>query len=136
MTFVISLTFRLTMNIYREAILDHYHQPKNWGRLKNYDLKAKADNPLCGDILTVYLKLDAQKKIKEIKFCGAGCAIAIASASMLSEKLIGQPQSAIKKMSEIDISGLLKIKLSPIRLKCAMLGLLAMKKCVELNANP
>lgn len=128
MTFIINLTFRLTMNIYRDAILAHYHQPRNWGRLKNYDCKAEADNPLCGDSLIVYLKLDAQKKIKEIKFYGAGCAIAIASASMLSEKLIGQSQSTIKKMSETDILALLKINLSPIRLKCAMLGLLAVKK--------
>jgi len=119
------------MNIYREAILSHYHQPKNWGRLKNYDCQAKMDNPLCGDSLTVYLKLDAQKKIKEIKFKGVGCAIAIASASMLSETLINRPQSAAQKMSERDILGLLKIKLSPIRLKCAMLGILAVKKCFK-----
>ena len=111
------------MLYYRQKILDHYHHPRCWGRFKNYDQKKCLDNPLCGDDLCVYLKFTAGKqKIKKLQFAGEGCAVCIAAASMLAEKAQKMTKAQIKKIKPADVLQLLKIELSPIRKKCALLG--------------
>jgi len=73
-------------DIYYEIILEHYKYPRNYGKIENADIRVKDSNPLCGDEVEYYIKLDPEKKrIEQIKFIGRGCAISQASASILSE---------------------------------------------------
>jgi hypothetical protein len=71
--------------------MDHNRRPHNWGHLKDPDRASEGHNPLCGDHLTVYLKLDAQEKVDEVAFVGDGCAISKASASMMTDGLMEKP---------------------------------------------
>ena len=79
-------------DIYREIILDHYRNPRNKGRLPNADVSIHDSNPLCGDEIDIHLKVE-EEKVKEIKFEGRGCAISQASASMLTEMIVGKSLS-------------------------------------------
>ncbi len=83
-------------DLYQEVIFDHNRNPRNFGRLEGANRKAEGFNPLCGDRLTVYLKVDENDTITELGFEGAGCAISVASASLMTEALKG------KKMSEAE----------------------------------
>src|ERR671938_1920923 len=75
--------------LYREAILDHYKHPHNFGELDDADLEAQDNNPLCGDELRVQLKLGDDGRIEAVRFAGQGCAISQASASMVSDEIEG-----------------------------------------------
>jgi nitrogen fixation NifU-like protein len=86
--------------LYQEIILDHGKNPRNKGICADYNRDAKAHNPLCGDKVHVYLKLDKEKKIIDLSFEGEGCAISLASASILTETLKGQDLSFTKKVTE------------------------------------
>jgi nitrogen fixation NifU-like protein len=77
--------------LYREVILDHNRHPRNFGRLDPADALANGHNPLCGDKLTVTLRMDGDA-ISDLKFDGNGCAISVASASMMSEAVKGRPR--------------------------------------------
>ena len=113
-------------NLYQENILDHYKNPRNFGKLKNADRKLTGANLSCGDELTWYLKIkDGQ--ITEASFTSQACAICTASASMLSEKLVGKSIAKISTMTPEQVTKKLGIKLSPVRLKCALLPLEALK---------
>ncbi|MEW6003638.1 MAG: Fe-S cluster assembly sulfur transfer protein SufU, partial [Nitrospirota bacterium] len=107
------------MDIYRENILDHYKNPRNFGRLENPDASYEEGNPLCGDIIGMEIKKrkmeDGRWKMEEIKFWGEGCAISQASASMLTEKVKGKDIEEIKKITKDDILSMLGIELSPLR---------------------
>ena len=87
-------------DIYREIILDHYRNPRNKGRLPNADVSIHDSNPLCGDEIDIHLKVE-EEKVKEIKFEGRGCAISQASASMLTEMIVGK---SLRYLSRILIS--------------------------------
>lgn len=119
------------MDIYREEILEHWQNPQNWGVLKNHDLAAEVVNPLCGDRLSVQVKLDDQRlAINDVRFTGNGCAISIASASILSENI---KNSKIKGLKKITGKEILKMigggkDFPPARLKCAFLALEAVRK--------
>ena len=117
-------------NIYSENILDHFRNPKNFGRLEKPDATHKEVNPLCGDEFEVQIKLNGNS-IKEIKFNGEGCAISTASMSMLTEKVKEMEISEIKNLQEKDVLEILKIPITPIRMKCAMLPLVAVKNVLE-----
>lgn len=110
------------MSIYSEIILDHYHAPHNHGEIKSPDLEKTIVNSSCGDKIrfTVTLQND---KIADIKFSGEGCAISIASASMLTDAVKGKTIKSIQKLQSKDVITLLSIDLSPNRLKCALLPL-------------
>lgn len=108
--------------MYAEQILDYYKNPRNFGEMKNAQIHARDLNPLCGDEIEIFALLK-DKKISEIKFRGAGCAISMASASMLTEKAKGKNISEVMKMGEKEILEMLGIDVSPARKKCAMLGL-------------
>ena len=86
--------------LYQEIILDHGKNPRNKGKCSGYSHNAQAHNPLCGDKVHLYLKLDSDKKVMDMSFEGEGCAISLASASILTEILKGKDISFTKKVSE------------------------------------
>ena len=111
---------------YREYILDHYKNPRNYGRLDHPDITHEEDNPLCGDVVG----MDFQIKdgvIEDIRFHGRGCAISQASASLLTERLKGIALDDAKKIDKNDVLGELGIQISPARIKCALLPLKVLK---------
>ncbi len=118
------------MSIYSELILDHYQNPRNFGKIthkSNKTHKSHVSNPLCGDEIEMELIID-KGVIKEIKFQGKGCAISLASASMVTEFLKGKPKEQLQKLDKKSIIKLLGIELGVNRIKCALLPLEALKK--------
>jgi nitrogen fixation NifU-like protein len=95
--------------LYQEIILDHGKNPRNKGKCEGFTNDAKAHNPLCGDKVHIYLKLNKDKQIENLSFEGEGCAISLASASILTEIVKGKDLSFIKKISE-DFLNMLKNK--------------------------
>ena len=116
----------MNLDIYQENILDHYENPRNFGHLKESDVKAHDSNPLCGDTFDMEIKFDGNK-ISDVKFSGQGCAISTASASMLTDMIKKMPLDQITKLEAGDITKMLGIELSHVRIKCAMLPLKVVK---------
>jgi len=119
----------LVDSIYSEIILDLYKNPKNFGNLTNYDLKASGGNFICGDTVSFELKI-AREKIMDVKFTGEGCAISRASESMLTEMIKGKTIRDVKKISSDDVfknlGGVIQT-----RIKCALLGFEVLKIGIE-----
>lgn len=116
--------------IYREHIIDHYKNPRNFGILAQWTHHGKEVNPVCGDNLEVFVKLD-QKKIADVRFRGKGCAISIAAMSLITDQIKGKAVNDVNKMNKEDVVGLLGINLGVVRLKCGLLGLNTLKKCMR-----
>lgn len=116
----------MTDSIYREAIMDHFRNPRNKGTLDPADFTYEDVNPLCGDEIRVDMRTDGER-ITEIKFSGRGCAISQAAVSILTEMVEGQPLNAVKAISRDDLLEELGVPISPARMKCAMLGLKVLK---------
>ena len=114
-------------DMYREVILDHYKNPRFRGELDPADISYQDDNPLCGDMIRIDLRVDENNRIVECAFSGQGGAISQASASMLMEDIQGKSLEEIKEYSREDILDMLGIELGPVRLKCAMLSLKVLK---------
>src|SRR3989338_6718640 len=112
----------MNLEIYKEHILDLYKNPHNKGNLKNPTYEFSKNNPICGDEVKIQI-LAKNNKIADIKFCGQGCAISQASASLLTDKIKNLSINKIKKFSKKDVLKLLKIPISPARIKCALLPL-------------
>jgi len=130
--------------LYQDIILDHGKSPRNFGKCKGYSHKGKGYNPLCGDQVEVYLKLNDKKKVEDLKFKGSGCAISIASTSIMTESVKGKSFESAKKIiseflnmikntkeinstelnedQKIKIMSLSGVKQYPMRVKCATLG--------------
>jgi len=117
-------------DLYTEIILDYYKYPRNKGPLPNATTTAEEDNPLCGDKISMHLKI-TNNKIEDIKFEGEGCAISQAAASILTEELKNKTITEVKNLSNEDMINLLNIPISPGRMKCALLGLQTTKKALE-----
>ena len=113
-------------DFYRDYILDHYRNPRNFGSLERSDAEAEDLNPLCGDQIKMQLKLD-DGIVKDLRFSGKGCAISQASASMLTEMVKGMKISDVAKLSKDAVLENVGIGISPTRMKCAMLGLRVLK---------
>ncbi|MGI0102304.1 MAG: Fe-S cluster assembly sulfur transfer protein SufU [Nitrosotalea sp.] len=114
-------------DIYREIILDYYRNPRNYGKLTNPDIAQRDSNPLCGDELEMHLNIK-ENKVVDVKFTGKGCAISQASASMLTELIMGKNFEEVKKLSKEDILDNLGLhELGPARIKCALLSLKVLK---------
>jgi nitrogen fixation NifU-like protein len=114
-------------DIYREIILDHYRNPRNKGKLDMSDVSVHDSNPLCGDEIDIHMKV-SEGKIEDIKFEGRGCAISQASASMLTEMVIGKELDVIKDLKKEDILENIGLtNLGPARIKCALLSLKVLK---------
>ena len=130
-------------DLYQQLILDHGKNPRNLGKFENFNKDAKGHNPLCGDKVHVYLKLDENKKISDIKFEGEGCAISMASASIMTELMKNKEEPEVKELiddflkmikdspelsskiisedEKTKLMSLSGVKKYPMRVKCATL---------------
>ena len=130
--------------LYKEIILEHGKSPRNFGKCKKYTHEAKGHNPLCGDQVQVYLKLNNKKKVEDLSFEGSGCAISIASTSIMTELVKGKSKDIAKKIvfdflnmikstseiksndldedQKVKIMSLSGVKQYPMRVKCATLA--------------
>lgn len=115
------------MDIYREEILAHWQNPQNFGVISKPDVIVEQVNPLCGDEVIFYFKIK-KGKIEKVSFVGSGCAISVASASMLSEAIKEKSVKEIERITGQDVLGLIGGNVAPARLKCAFLALEAVKK--------
>lgn len=139
--------------LYRDLILDHARSPRHFGKMDNKTHQSEGINPLCGDKLHLYVQIDADDKIADISFEGSGCAISIASASLLTETVIGLPVDAAMKYSDaivatlsgnetgknIDIGKLVAlqgVREFPARVKCATLAWRALAAAVNCDQKP
>lgn len=114
------------MDIYRELIIDHYKNPRNFGHLSGVKTSADAYNATCGDRIRMEVRVKRQKskvKIEDIRFSGEGCAISQASASMLTEKVKGMTKDQVRNINTQEILKMLGTTLTPSRVKCAVLPL-------------
>ncbi len=107
---------------YREYILDHYRDPRNYGKLEAPDVHSEDVNPLCGDQLAMDLQVEGDR-VTAVRFQGRGCAISQATASMLSEMIEGHTLAEVTALGKDDVLDALGIPISPARTKCAFLSL-------------
>jgi nitrogen fixation protein NifU and related proteins len=115
-------------DLYREVILDHYKNPRGHGVIEHADAHAEGLNPLCGDEVSIYVQFaEDGETIDEVKFSGRGCAISQAATSMLMEMVTGRTATEIAELPKEDLLEEVGIPLTPIRLKCALLGLGVLK---------
>jgi nitrogen fixation NifU-like protein len=114
-------------SIYREQIIDLYENPLNYGELEHADFVYEEDNPLCGDVIQIAVRLDENQRVADVKWEGQGCAISQASASLLTEEIKGMTLDEVKAFSKDDLLELLGIQLSMTRVKCALLSLKVLK---------
>ncbi len=141
-------------DLYRELILDHARSPRNFGRLENATHEAAGINPLCGDKLRLYLQVDADDRIEDTSFEGTGCAISVASASLLTDTIIGQPvaraeayfESITKRLTDNEpddldeplekLRALDGVREFPSRVKCATLAWHALHSALHHREQP
>ena len=114
--------------LYREVILDHYKNPRGHGELDHPDAEAEGQNPLCGDEVSIYVAFGEDgDTIDEVKFSGRGCAISQAATSMLTEMVRGRSAAEVASLPRDELLDEIGIPLTPVRLKCALLGLSTLK---------
>jgi nitrogen fixation protein NifU and related proteins len=114
--------------LYREVILDHYKNPRGHGALEPHDAYAEGQNPLCGDEVSIFVRFGEDgETIDEVGFEGRGCAISQAATSMLTEMVAGRKASEVAALPKDALLEEIGIPLTPIRLKCAILGLGVLK---------
>ena len=118
----------MTDNLYREIILDHYRDPQFKGELDDANFVASEVNPLCGDALTFLIRFNPDNIVEAVAWQGEGCAIAVASADMLSDTLIGLSIDQIKLITKESIVKMMGIEPGPTRLKCALLSISTIHK--------
>lgn len=131
------------MNDYRDEIIDHYKNPRNFGEMTDADLTINESNSSCGDVVQIQIRTQELKNsriqdkddliIKEIKWRGVGCAISTAAASMLSEKVVGMKLSEIEKIGEEGIVEMMGGEINAGRMKCATLAYRALLKIIIKN---
>jgi nitrogen fixation NifU-like protein len=110
-------------DMYRQQILDHYKNPRNYGEIEDATVTHVGENPMCGDTIEMDIVLDDDEDtIERVAFRGDGCAISQASASMLSERLAGMSVADLREMDRDDITEMLGVDISPMRIKCAVLA--------------
>ena len=109
--------------MYRQQILDHYKNPRNTGEIEDPTFTHVGENPMCGDTIEMDVVLDDDEEtIEAVAFRGDGCAISQASASMLSEKLQGMTVEELRDLDRDDVTDMLGVDISPMRVKCAVLA--------------
>ena len=114
--------------LYREVILDHYKNPRGHGVLDPADAEAEGQNPLCGDEVSITVAFaDDGETIEDVKFAGRGCAISQAATSMLTEMVQGRTAIEVATLDKDELLAEIGVPLTPVRLKCAMLGLTTLK---------
>ena len=120
--------------MYREHILDLYKNPQNFGELKGATQKHREFNPLCGDDIEMQVVI-SKGQVKDVKFKGHGCALSIASSSLITEKAKGMKLEEVMKLTKEDVLELMGIPMGPVRIKCALLPLEALHKTVMKHAG-
>ena len=120
----------MTDQMYMENILDHYKNPRNFSKMENSDICHKEHNPLCGDIVELFLKIDGNMVI-DASFQGTGCAISQASTSLFTEFMKGKSVDEVKSLGKDGMLEMLGIEVSVLRLKCAVLSLKTFEVAVE-----
>jgi nitrogen fixation NifU-like protein len=113
-------------DLYRQDILDHSQNPRNFGTLDHPDISAEDSNPLCGDKIRMDL-IVRDGTIEDVRFTGVGCSISRAAASMLTEEIKGKTLEEVKRIGRDEVLEMLGIELGPVRLKCALLALKTLK---------
>ena len=113
-------------DLYRQNILDHYQNPRNFGTLPKPDISVEDSNPLCGDKIRMDL-LVTEGRVEDVRFSGVGCSISRAAASMLTEEIKGKTLEEVKRIGRDEVLEMLGIELGPVRLKCALLALKTLK---------
>lgn len=122
-------------DLYREELMDHYQNPRNFGKMADADASYHDYNPVCGDEVEMQAKME-NGTIKEAMFTGKGCAISQAAASMLTEEARGKSSKAVAAMTKDDMLKIVRINPGPVRIKCAMLALRALQKgIIQYEAN-
>lgn len=111
----------LGSDIYRQQILDHYRNPRNYGSLEEPSFSHVGENTMCGDVIEMDIEVDDDDIIQSVAFTGDGCAISQASASMLTERLVGMELEEVEGMDRDDVIDMLGVDISPMRVKCAVL---------------
>jgi len=114
------------MVLYSEVILDHFRQPRNYGDLPAPDISYEAFNPLCGDRLRIELQLK-DTVVEDARFKGDACAISVAAASLLTERLKGMDLNSIADITDDTMIASLQSEISPTRVQCALLALQALR---------
>ncbi len=117
----------LDESFYREQIIDLYENPLNHGELDPNDFSYEEDNPLCGDVIRIDVRLDDEQRVAEVAWSGDGCAISQASASLLTEEIKGMTLAEIKAFDKDKLLELIGVPLSMARVKCALLSLKVLK---------
>ncbi len=118
------------MSLYTDHILDLYKHPLNHGTLRSASVSYRAYNPLCGDDITVDLLIE-KGKVNDIRHRGVGCAISQVSASLLTEEVKKKSLKKVMAITPDHVVSMLGIDISPVRLKCALLGLEAIQKGIS-----
>ena len=113
--------------MYREQIIDLYEHPLNYGHLEQPDFTYEEDNPLCGDVIRIDVRLDEEQRVAEVLWSGDGCAISQAAASLLTEEIKGRPLAEIREFPAERLLELVGVPLSMARVKCALLSLKVLK---------
>jgi nitrogen fixation NifU-like protein len=110
-------------DMYRQQILDHYKNPRNYGEIEDATFTHVGENPMCGDTIEMDVVLsEDEETVERVAFRGDGCAISQASASMLSERLAGMAVDELRELDRDDIVDMLGVDISPMRVKCAVLA--------------
>ena len=143
--------------LYQDIILEHGKNPRNFGKCEGHNFEAKGYNPLCGDQVKVYLKLTKEKKVENLSFEGSGCAISMASTSIMIELAKGKPAEVVKNIinsflemiknakeissnelnedQKIKIMSLSGVKKYPMRVKCATLAWHTLRSAIDGKKN-
>ena len=117
--------------MYTKKVIEHFTNPHNYGRIKSADGTGKVGNPVCGDIMKVYIKIDKEKNIiKDIKFETLGCAAAIATSSMITDLAKGKTLDEAMKINNEDVAKSLE-GLPPMKMHCSNLAADALHKAIE-----
>lgn len=117
----------MSSDLYREQIIDLYENPLNFGELDPNDFTYEEDNPLCGDVVRIDVRVDDDNRIAEVRWRGEGCAISQASASLLTEEIKGMTLDEVKAFPKERLLDLIGVPLSMARVKCALLSLKVLK---------
>lgn len=121
--------------MYRQNIMEHYHNPKNKRIILEPSAEGKGKNASCGDLISFYLKMDGDT-VADAAFVGVGCAISQAASSMLSDKIIGMKINDVRALAPGDVYNMLGVKISSGRVSCALLGYEAMGQALkQINVN-
>ncbi|MGZ3650846.1 MAG: Fe-S cluster assembly sulfur transfer protein SufU [Bdellovibrionota bacterium] len=133
--------------LYREVILDHHRSPRNYGKLEGATATVEGYNPLCGDRIEIAVKVGEGQKLADCRFTGEGCSICMASASMMTEEVMGKPLEEVSETIEDfrallkgeecplavegDLESLVGVRNFPVRIKCALLPWTTLNDCMK-----